>query len=141
MPCFCAIGYVRTDAGSLPRHWSMSDVRGRLEILPEYASGLAGIEPGRQIVVLFHFHQSPDFQPNGLAQTPPHATAPRGVFSTCSPWRPNAIGMSVVTVLQRQGNLVQVQGIDMRDGTPVLDIKPHIAWRGPAEPSAPGGDR
>ena len=123
---FNPIGIVRTEAKKLPRHWSLSDVEGTLDILPEYTEGLKDIEPDQQIVVLFNFHKSPPFKPQLLIQTPPHQDGPKGVFSICSPRRPNAIGMSIVQVLSRNDNLIQVRGLDMIDGTPILDIKPNI---------------
>jgi tRNA-Thr(GGU) m(6)t(6)A37 methyltransferase TsaA len=76
--------------------------------------------------VLFYFHQSPRFTPDLLVQTPPHRNDQMGVFSICSPVRPNPLGMSVVEVLGIDGNIIHVKGLDIRDGTPVLDIKPHV---------------
>jgi len=127
--CFSAIGTVRTDARDLPRHWSLSDVEGTLDILPQFAEGLSDVLPGQRIVVLFHFHRSPPFSPDMLRQTPPHRQGPLGVFSICSPKRPNAIGLSVLDVLKKKGSRVRVRGLDMIDGTPILDIKPHIENR------------
>ncbi|MBW2642665.1 MAG: tRNA (N6-threonylcarbamoyladenosine(37)-N6)-methyltransferase TrmO, partial [Deltaproteobacteria bacterium] len=69
---FTPIGTVHTAARKLPRHWSVSDVEGTLDILPEYAEGLSDISAGQRIVVLFHFHKSPPFIPELLKQTPPH---------------------------------------------------------------------
>ena len=123
---FTPIGTVHTDADHLPRHWSVSDVEGVLEIHPEYTDGLTSIQPGQKIVVLFYFHKSPPFSTGLLKQTPPHRNQRLGVFSTCSPRRPNAIGMSVVEVLSTETNRIQVKGIDMIDGTPIIDLKPHI---------------
>jgi tRNA-Thr(GGU) m(6)t(6)A37 methyltransferase TsaA len=123
---FTPIGYARTDETTVPRHWSVSEVEGRLEIFAEFTPGLDDITVGDRIVVLFHFHQSPGFRPDNLFQTPPNRKAPRGVFSICSPVRPNAIGMSVLTVLAKDGGTLTVRGIDMIDGTPILDIKPWI---------------
>ena len=119
------IGVVRTDAATLPRHWSVSDIEGTLEIRPEYVGGLKGIAAGQRIVVLFHFDRSPAFTTELLEQTPPHrgATA-KGVFGICSPVRPNPIGLSVLTVLAVEGGRIGVRGLDMLDGTPILDIKP-----------------
>lgn len=125
------IGTVRTDAVDLPRHWSLSDVKGTLEINPEYTPGLRDIEPGQKIVVLFYFHKSPPFSEDLLFQTPPHKSEAKGVFSICSPRRPNPIGLSVVEVTAVSGNRIDVRGIDMFDGTPILDMKPHII--GPSE--------
>ncbi|MFC1798489.1 tRNA (N6-threonylcarbamoyladenosine(37)-N6)-methyltransferase TrmO [Thermodesulfobacteriota bacterium] len=123
---FSPIGTVHTTAKNLPRHWTVSDVEGTLEIKPEYTEGLTNIEPGQQIVVLFHFHKSPPFDRGLLKQTPPRHKRTKGVFSICSPRRPNAIGLSVVRVIFINDNLIRVHGLDMIDGTPILDIKPHI---------------
>lgn len=121
------IGYVRTRPGRVPRSWTSSEVEGVLELLPEYAEGLRDIRAGESILVVFHFHQSPPFQPEHLRQTPPHRERPVGVFSTCSPLRPNPVGVSVLEVLGVDGTSIRVRGLDMLDGTPILDIKPHIA--------------
>jgi tRNA-Thr(GGU) m(6)t(6)A37 methyltransferase TsaA len=121
-----AIGHVSTEARSVPRHWSVSDVEGSLIVNREYEAGLEGIKVGGKIVVLFHFHKSPAFAPHLIKQTPPHRDSPQGVFSICSPRRPNPIGLSVLDVLGIQGNVVKVRGLDMFDGTPILDIKPHF---------------
>jgi tRNA (adenine37-N6)-methyltransferase len=121
-----AIGVVRTAADEIPRHWSISDVEGTLEIDEEYAQGLRDIEPGQRIVVLFHFDRSPAFSPDNLIQVSGDTKKETGVFSTCSPVRPNPIGLSVVKVLGIRGTSINVRGLDMLDGTPILDIKPHI---------------
>lgn len=123
---FEPIGVVRTQAATLPRHWTVSDVDGVLEIDPRYERGLQDIKPGQRIVVLFNFNQSKPFDLDRLVQTPPHRDRAYGVFSICSPHRPNAIGFSVVTVTAVDGTNIAVHGIDMLDGTPILDIKPHI---------------
>lgn len=122
---FTPIGTVHTPARELPRHWSVSDVEGTLEVLPHFEAGLSDIRTGQKIVVLFHFHQSPPFSAEMLRQTPHHRNQELGVFSICSPRRPNAIGLSVLEVLGRDGCRVHVRGLDMFDGTPILDIKPH----------------
>jgi tRNA-Thr(GGU) m(6)t(6)A37 methyltransferase TsaA len=120
------IGLVHTDAKKIPRHWTVSDVEGTLVVDERYAKGLKDIKPRQRIVVIFHFHQSPDFDANHLIQTPPHRKKPLGVFSICSPIRPNPIGMSVLEVLEIKNNIIRVKGLDMLDGTPILDIKPCI---------------
>jgi tRNA-Thr(GGU) m(6)t(6)A37 methyltransferase TsaA len=121
------IGSVHTDAKSVPRHWSVSDLEGTLVIDEKYLDGLKDIRTGQRIVVLFHFHQSAKFDSSYLVQKPPHHNKRLGVFSICSPVRPNPIGMSVLEVLEVRGNIIRVRGVDMLDGTPVLDIKPYIA--------------
>ena len=123
---FNPIGTAHTDAHSIPRHWTVSDVEGRLVIDPAYTEALSDIQAGQQIVVLFHFHKSPSFSPDLLKQTPPHRDRPFGVFSICSPKRPNAIGLSILEVLDRKDNVLQVRCMDMMDGTPILDIKPFV---------------
>ncbi len=121
------IGTIHTDAQEVPRHWTVSSLEGTLEIDAEYLGGLKDIEPGQRIVVIFHFHKSPPFDPSMLVQTPPHRQGERiGVFSICSPRRPNPIGLSVFEVLDIQGTTIRVRGVDTLDGTPILDIKPWV---------------
>ncbi len=120
------IGVFHTDETKIPRHWSVSDVVGTIEIDKIYENGLKGIAAGQKIIVLFHFHKSSPFDPTSLVQTPPHRQKPMGVFSICSPFRPNPIGLSVLTVLDIEQNIITVKNADMIDGTPILDIKPYI---------------
>jgi tRNA-Thr(GGU) m(6)t(6)A37 methyltransferase TsaA len=124
-----SIGFVRTDAEELPRHWSVSNVEGTLVIDEEYCEGLRDIEPGQRIVVIFNFHRSPGFSPEFLRQTSSHHGRETGVFSTCSPIRPNPLGMSVVEVLGIRDANIDVRRLDMLDGTPILDVKSHIEDR------------
>ncbi len=123
------IGLVRVEAEEVPRNWRRSELEGMLVIDDEYSEGLADIEPGQRIVVIFNFHRSPEFSAELLRQTPPHTGRQTGVFSICSPVRPNPVGMSVLEVLEVEGGTVRVRGLDMLDGTPILDIKPYIADR------------
>ena len=120
------IGVFHTDAKKIPRHWTISNVEGILTIDKEYALGLRDIKTGQRIIVIFLFHKSPGFTSEFLLQTPPHNKEELGVFSICSPVRPNPIGMSVLEVLKIERRKIFVKGIDMLDGTPVLDIKPYI---------------
>ena len=120
------IGLVRTDAEKLPRHWSVSDAEGTLAIDEEYLEGLRDIKPGQRIIVIFHFHRSPEFSPELLRQTSGHHGREMGVFSLCSPIRPNPVGMSVLEVLGIRDANIDVRRLDMMDGTPILDIKPHV---------------
>ena len=121
---FEPIGFVTTAVEKVPRHWTVSETEGEIIINEEYTSGLKDIKPGQRIIVLFYFHQSPQFTPEFLVQTPPHRNERLGIFSICSPIRPNPIGMSVVEVLGVEGRTIRIKGLDMLDGTPVLDIKP-----------------
>ena len=123
------IGFVETAAATVPRHWTVSDVEGTLVIDDAYREGLKDIHEGEDIVVIFHFHKSKPFSSTALSQTPPHRNRRMGVFSICSPFRPNPIGLSVLNVQGLSGNKVFVRGLDMIDGTPILDIKPHIVGK------------
>ncbi len=120
------IGFVQTDAEKVPRHWTLSDLEGKLVIDEKYIDGLKDIKPGQRIVVIFYFHKRSGFTPQFLIQRPPNREERLGVFSTCSPIRPNSIGMSVLEVLDIKNNIIYVKGLDMLKGTPILDIKPHI---------------
>jgi len=126
---FNPIGTAHTNATDLPRHWSVSDVEGTLDIDPEYTDALADISAGQKIVVLFYFHKSPPFSRGLLKQTPPHRNRALGVFSICSPRRPNPIGLSVLEVLAKNDHVLHVRCMDMFDGTPILDIKPFVESR------------
>ncbi len=120
------IGIFHTLEKKIPRHWSVSEVVGTIEIDKIFAPGLQNITAGQKIVVLFNFHQSKKFDTKFLIQTPPHKKKEMGVFSICSPYRPNPIGLSVLKVLDMKGSNITVKHTDMIDGTPILDIKPHI---------------
>jgi len=120
---FEPIGFVSTDVAKVPRHWTVSEAEGTIVISDQYTEGLKDIKAGQSIVVLFYFHKSPRFTPDLLVQT--HRSNKRmGVFSICSPIRPNPIGMSVVAVLGVEGHTIKIKDLDMLDGTPILDIKP-----------------
>jgi tRNA (adenine37-N6)-methyltransferase len=118
------IGFIRTEATTVPRHWTLSEVTGEIVIDEAYKNGVKDICKGQDIMVIFYFHQSPEFTKNHLIQKPPHRNEPLGVFSTCSPVRPNPIGMSIVRVVDIEENIIFVRGLDMVDRTPILDIKP-----------------
>ena len=120
------IGFVRTEVQELPRHWSVSEVEGTLVIGEEYSEGLRDLRAGQRIVVIFHFHRSPGFSPELLRQRSAQTSRETGVFDTCSPVRPNPIGMSVLEVLGVRRASIDVKRLDMLDGTPILDIKPHV---------------
>lgn len=124
-----SIGWVHTNEEKIPRHWSVSEIIGDLVIKEEYEKGLEDIHAGQKIVVIFLFHKSTEFTPQFLKQKPPHLDKEKSVFSICSPLRPNPLGMSVLEVLRRKKNIITVKGIDMLNGTPILDIKPDIGVR------------
>jgi len=96
---------------------------GTVEIFPEYADGLRDLEGFSHLILLYHLHKAgkPRLQVTPFLDSQPH-----GVFATRAPVRPNPIGLSVVQLTGIQGNLLSVDGLDILDGTPLLDIKPYI---------------
>ena len=122
------IGYVRSaygDTSQIPKGCGAEHtMEGTLDILPEYAAGLLDIEGFSHLFVLWRFDRSAGYK---LMAHPPSDDRPHGVFATRSPERPNAIGLTVVELLEREGNRLRVRGIDMLDGTPILDIKPYLS--------------
>ena len=100
------------------------EAEGTLDILPEFELGLRDIEGFSHLFVIWVFDRSEGFE---LLGTPPSDNRPHGVFATRSPMRPNPIGLTVVELLGREGLRLHVRGIDMLDGTPILDIKPYLS--------------
>jgi tRNA (adenine37-N6)-methyltransferase len=100
------------------------DVEGVLEIAAEFEAGLTDIEGFSHLYVIWAFDRSEGFS---LVATPPSDNRAHGVFATRSPRRPNPIGLTVVELLGRVGTELRVRGIDMLDGTPILDIKPYLS--------------
>jgi tRNA-Thr(GGU) m(6)t(6)A37 methyltransferase TsaA len=95
-----------------------------VELDPAYEEGLADLDGFSHVILLFGLHRSTGYQ---LTVTPRLDPAPRGLFATRSPRRPNPIGMTVVRLLAVEGCRLRVQGVDMLDGTPLLDIKPYVS--------------
>jgi tRNA-Thr(GGU) m(6)t(6)A37 methyltransferase TsaA len=118
------IGFVSTSAEKIPRHWTISSVEGDLVINKSYKEGLRDIRPDQRLYVIFYFHKSPEFSPEFMRIKPHVSDKIVGVFSTHSPIRPNPIGLSILEVLSINDNVIHVKGLDMLDGTPILDIKP-----------------
>lgn len=122
------IGFVRspyTDAAQIPKgRGAEHHAEGTLDVLPEYGPGLGDIEGFSHLYVIWVFDRA---EGSSLIATPPSDNKPHGVFATRSPQRPNPIGLTVVTLLGREGNRLAVRGVDMLDGTPILDIKPYLS--------------
>jgi len=97
---------------------------GTLEIDPKLAAGLADIEGFSHLYVIWVFDRVKGVE---LTARPPSDDRPHGVFSTRSPQRPNPIGLTVVQLLGRDGTRLRVSGVDMLDGTPILDLKPYLS--------------
>ena len=100
-----------------------------------YAEGLADLEGFSHIILIYQFHRSQGFD---LRVKPFLDDHERGLFSTRAPRRPNPIGLSVVPLVKREGNRLEVQGIDVLDGTPLIDIKPFVPAFDAPEVSAIG---
>ncbi|MFQ6069778.1 MAG: tRNA (N6-threonylcarbamoyladenosine(37)-N6)-methyltransferase TrmO [Candidatus Aminicenantales bacterium] len=97
-------------------------VEGEIEVFKEYEEGLTDTEGFSHLFIIFAFHLSEGYR---LFTKPLLDDTLRGLFSTRSPHRPNAIGLTVVNLIERKGNVLRVRGVDMVEGTPVLDIKPY----------------
>jgi len=98
--------------------------KGRAEIFSEYTDGLQDLEGFSHVYLIYHFHRA---SPVKLRVKPFLKDIERGVFSTRSPCRPNTIGLSIVELIGREGNVLHFDGVDVLDGTPLLDIKPYTA--------------
>jgi len=116
------------------------EAEGVLKIAPEFEQGLLDVEGFSHLFVIWEFDKSEGYE---LVGRPPVDNRPHGVFATRSPRRPNPIGLTVVELLGRDGAELRVRGMDMLDGTPILDIKPYMSsipmeklrrgWLGEAE--------
>lgn len=122
------IGIIRspyTDTSQIPKGCgARHEAEGILEIDEEFEAGLADIEGFSHLYVIWVFDKVQGYD---LLATPPTDNKPHGVFATRSPRRPNPIGLTVVRLLSREGRQLRVSGVDMLDGTPVLDIKPYLS--------------
>ena len=97
---------------------------GTIEIFPEFAAGLADIEGFSHLYVIWIFDRSEGYE---LVGRNPTDGREHGVFATRSPRRPNPLALSVVELLGRDGAALRVRGVDMLDGTPILDVKPYLS--------------
>jgi len=128
------IGIIRSpfiraeDAPIQPRY--AADAAGRAEILPEFEAGLTDLEGFSHIILIYHLDRS---GPARLRVKPFLQDVERGVFATRAPCRPNPMGLSVVELIRREGGVLHLRGVDVLDGTPLLDIKPYVSrfdcWR------------
>lgn len=99
-------------------------MKGHIEILPDFSPGLKDLEGFSHIYLFYHFHKAARTE---LVVTPFMDTSSRGVFATRSPLRPNHIGMSLVKILSVEDSIIMLDGVDVLDNTPLLDIKPFIS--------------
>ena len=125
---FKVIGYIRTpfkEKTGIPIQSSISKALGTVNVLPQYSEGLSDLEDFSHIYLIYHFHKANEYK---LKVKPFLDDEERGIFATRAPLRPNPIGISIVRLISIdiQENKIELQGVDMLDQTPVLDIKPYI---------------
>ena len=123
------IGYLETpfnDIADMPIQPSvLADTRGKAVLDEKFALGLKDLDGFSHIILLFLLHKISGYQ---LEVVPFMDTLPHGIFATRSPKRPNRIGMSIVRVESVVWNIVQFKGVDMLNGSPLLDIKPYYSY-------------
>jgi tRNA-Thr(GGU) m(6)t(6)A37 methyltransferase TsaA len=112
-----------TDPGRTPIQPPRSQAAGQVEVYPAYAEGLRDLEGFSHIILLYVFHCSSGY---ALSVKPFLDDQPHGIFATRYPCRPNQIGLSIVRLAAHSGCRLDVEGIDVLDGTPLLDIKPYV---------------
>lgn len=124
---FQPIGTIRSpfdDIAGMPIQPSgAAGVRGRVEVSPEWEPALKDLDGFSHLILLYHFHRVREV---ALTVTPFLDTEERGLFATRAPKRPNPIGLSVVKLLRVDGNILEIENVDVLDGTPLLDIKPYV---------------
>ncbi len=123
---FTPIGVIRspfTRREGMPIQPERSQALGRVEVDPAYVDALKDVEDFSHLILVYHFHQAPTYRPT---VTPFLDDVARGLFATRHPARPNPIGLSVVRLLERRQNVLEIGDVDILDGTPLLDIKPYV---------------
>jgi len=98
-------------------------IRGTVEVFAEFAEGLQDVEGFSHLILLYHFHRVTQAR---LIVVPFLDKEAHGVFATRAPTRPNPIGISVVKLLRIEGRVLEIESVDVLDGTPLLDIKPYV---------------
>ena len=112
-----------TDKSQTPIQASRSQAMGQVEVYPEFAEGLQDVEGFSHLILLYVFHRSSEYT---LRVKPFLDDEWRGLFATRYPSRPNPLGLSVVRLLKRRDNVLEIEGVDVLDGTPLLHIKPYV---------------
>ena len=125
---FRPIGFVQssyTDTAQIPKGpGAEHSAEGVLELLPEFEQGLTDIDGFSHLYVLWVFDRAKGYD---LLSVPPTDDRVHGVFATRAPRRPNPIGLTVVRLLRREGTRLFVRGLDMLNGTPIVDLKPYLS--------------
>jgi len=144
--CFKPIGYVETPYSDEEVKSSFHGVNGRVVVLEEYASGLKGLAGFSHVILIAYLHKVTEEQRKVLVVRPRRLVRlgfkleelPKiGVFASDSPHRPNPIALSIVRLKEVRGNVLEVSGLDLFNGTPILDIKPYTASKRVEKPIYP----
>jgi tRNA (adenine37-N6)-methyltransferase len=112
-----------TDKNHMPIQSARSQAIGHVQVDQQFSDGLQDIEGFSHLILLYAFHSSSGYT---LRVKPFLDDQIRGLFSTRYPNRPNPIGLSVVELVSRHDHVLEIQGVDVLDGTPLLDIKPYV---------------
>ena len=112
-----------TDKDKTPIQASRSQSLGQVEVFPDYVEGLQDLDGFSHIILLYVWHEAQGYD---LLVKPLLDNQVRGLFATRYPRRPNQIGISVVRLRSIHGNMLEIEGVDMLDNTPLLDIKPYV---------------
>jgi tRNA-Thr(GGU) m(6)t(6)A37 methyltransferase TsaA len=125
---FKVIGYIETPYNEknrpLCQNYKAPHVRGRVVFDKEYADALRDIERFSHLYLFFAFHKSEGWE---SIVTPYLIDEKKGLFATRINRRPNPLGMTIVKLLKREGTVLEVEGVDMYDGSPLLDVKPYVS--------------
>jgi tRNA (adenine37-N6)-methyltransferase len=125
--CYQPVGVVRSPFTTLEgiplQSVAGAEIRGQIEIHPQFAPGLKDLDGFSHLLLVTHLHRG---APGGLEVVPLLDDTVRGIFATRSPRHPNPIGLSVVRLLSVAGPVLEIAGLDLLDGTPILDIKPYV---------------
>ncbi len=122
-----SIGTIRTPYTESAPYQPLEEDEGEFRIVlePEYVNGLEGLSRFRYMYVIYHVHRAQEIR--SMIVSPPWAEGVEvGVFASRSPVRPNPLGISIVKIIKIEGREIHTSGLDVFDGTPLLDIKPYI---------------
>ncbi|MDW7970202.1 MAG: tRNA (N6-threonylcarbamoyladenosine(37)-N6)-methyltransferase TrmO [Sulfolobales archaeon] len=136
--CLTPIGVIHVSADDETVKKSLDGVPGIVEIFQEFAEGLRGIDGFSHLIIISYLHKTSDqhrqvltVKPRRLIKLglPPTEVPEVGVFCTDSPHRPNPIAITIVKLLKREGRYLHVEGVDLFNNTPVIDIRPYTPER------------
>ena len=112
-----------TDKKQTPIQPTRSQALGTVEVFPEFVDGMEGLDGFSYLILLYIFDRSDGYS---LRVQPFLDHRTHGIFATRYPYRPNPLGLSIVRLLKRDGALLEIEGVDVLDKTPLVDIKPYV---------------